>query len=458
MISSFLCLLLLLCSYPVHAYEDDTVNYQGFYISSSMPSARSDMTANTFLYDHPDNLGERIYLIGGCTKDQQCLYTNEAVPSLGISCYCPEITNACTYFILSTQTWHSCAPAPRNRTRHMAAFVNDKLYVAGGRDVSASPFDLDDIIHEVDAYDPITDTWTSPFYWNNATSDGAAFAVGNLLYLVGGYDYFYSETAGYLTTIDVTTGVFNQNLPKMNVGRGDIAVASYNQVHFYVLGGWAVPNFCNASKVIEVFDSVNNTWATVSPMLYGVGDIAAGAVGKNIFSMAGETKDKNDPTCSYSKPVPNVMRYSLVTKQWNIEASIPEGIFRFVFGASLNESTARTIYLFGGQGTYDANTMSYSVKNSTLIYVPLASDFIYNPSESPMRISDGGIAGIVIGCFVFVLLCIMGAAAWIIYKRRGYSPVSAPANELASQQVVFSIEDVHDDEELGRNIQDEQVM
>lgn len=149
----------------------------------------------------------------------------------------------------------------------------------------------------------------------------------------------------------------------MNVGRGDISVASYDLVHFYILGGWAVPNFCNASQVVEVYDSVNNTWTVSSSMLYGVGDAAAGAVGKNVFVLAGETKDKSDPTCSYSKPVPNVMRYNLVTKQWNIEASIPDGIFRFVFGTSLNESSnTHTIYLFGGQGTYDSKTMSYHVK------------------------------------------------------------------------------------------------
>lgn len=148
----------------------------------------------------------------------------------------------------------------------------------------------------------------------------------------------------------------------MHVGRGDIAVASYDQLHFFVLGGWQVPNFCNASNVMEMYDSVNNTWTIVASMLYGVGDTAAGAVGKNIFSIAGETKEKNDPSCSYSQPIPNVMRYSLISEEWNVEASIPEGIFRFVFGASLNESTARTIYLFGGQGTYDAASMSYPIK------------------------------------------------------------------------------------------------
>lgn len=88
-----------------------------------------------------------------------------------------------------------------------------------------------------------------------------------------------------------------------------------------------------------------------------------------------------------------------------------------------------------------------------MIYVPLASDFEDDSSNSPKKISDGGIAGIAIGCFVFVILCVVGITAWIIYKRRGYSPVQAPTTELASKQVIFSIEDVHDDdEEIGKSI------
>lgn len=212
-------IVLILCiahtlSLYVDNHEDDNVRYQGFYISSSMPIPRSDMTANSFLYDFPDNLGERIYVIGGCTKDQKCFYVKESDPSMGITCYCPEITNSCLYFILSTETWHSCASAPRNRTRHMAAFVNNKLYLAGGRKVAADAFALDDIIQEIDEYDPITNSWSTPFFWKNATSDGSAFAVGNLLYLVGGYNYYYDKTAGSLTTIDVTTGAINENLPR----------------------------------------------------------------------------------------------------------------------------------------------------------------------------------------------------------------------------------------------------
>lgn len=102
----------------------------------------------------------------------------------------------------------------------------------------------------------------------------------------------------------------------------------------------------------------------------------------------------------------------------------------------------------------DVDGTNAACRNSTLVYVPLASDFIYGSGASSDRISDGGIAGIVIGCFVFVLLCIIGVTAWIIYKRRGYSPVDVPSTELVSQQVIFSIDDVHD-AEARNSIQEE---
>jgi hypothetical protein len=84
----------------------DDVDYQSFTETTPMPYPLSDMTATIF-----EDLG-RIYLVGGCTKNQDC--------SLGAtSCYCPEITNGCIYFRLSDESWSKCSPAPRARFRHM---------------------------------------------------------------------------------------------------------------------------------------------------------------------------------------------------------------------------------------------------------------------------------------------------------------------------------------------------
>ena len=99
--------------------DDESDGYSGFSTDSPMPFGRSDMTANSIGMDYGDGYAERIYLMGGCIQDQQCYYYNSSDISAGVGCICPEITNACTYFDPLQETWHDCAPIPRNRYRHV---------------------------------------------------------------------------------------------------------------------------------------------------------------------------------------------------------------------------------------------------------------------------------------------------------------------------------------------------
>ena len=92
---------------------DDAASYSGFFLSSPMPFARSDMKANLFNHDFGDGKGPRMYLIGGCIANQTCSYS---APYL--NCACPTITNACEYFTPDTEEWFHCASAPTDRFQH----------------------------------------------------------------------------------------------------------------------------------------------------------------------------------------------------------------------------------------------------------------------------------------------------------------------------------------------------
>lgn len=109
-----------------HEGDDDTTDYTSISAlnrSATMPFARSDMTANSIRMDFGHGYEERIYLIGGCIQDQQCNFYNSSDASAGVGCICPKITNACNYFDPLTETWHDCAPVPRNRYRHVCKFI-----------------------------------------------------------------------------------------------------------------------------------------------------------------------------------------------------------------------------------------------------------------------------------------------------------------------------------------------
>jgi len=106
----------------------------------------------------------------------------------------------------------------------------------------------------------------------------------------------------------------------MNIGRGDISIASFEDSKVYVIGGFIAPIFCNAISTMESYNILTNTWTVEKSMIYARGDIAAGAMGNNIFAIAGETKD---PSCTFSKPVPYVSRFNRLTDKWQVEANIP---------------------------------------------------------------------------------------------------------------------------------------
>ena len=98
------------------------------------------------------------------------------------------------------------------------------MYVAGGRTLE------DALIPEIDRYNPVTGVWESNvFTWPNATSDGGAFAVDDLLYFVGGYDAAYN-TLATLTALNTTSGEWIVDLPSMQLGRGDIAVTAFEGI------------------------------------------------------------------------------------------------------------------------------------------------------------------------------------------------------------------------------------
>lgn len=153
----------------------------------------------------------------------------------------------------------------------------------------------------------------------------------------------------------------------MNYDRGDITVQKVDDDDFYVIGGWhSEDGFCQALPYVEKYSASTNKWSIMPNMLFGRGKPAVGVMGSNIFAIAGETKSKNDPTCSYNVPVPYVSRYNSnpSVNKWIVEANISTDLFRFV-GASFNSSLSwhsRAIYLFGGQGSYDAETMSFPIK------------------------------------------------------------------------------------------------
>jgi len=303
----------------------------------------------------------------------------------------------------------------------MAAGIGTYMFIAGGRDVG------DIIINTIERYDVLANSWEEEAVWVNATSDGVAFSIADMLYIVGGYNQDYSESVNTMIGYNITSKKFDYTLPPMKYGRGDIDSVSRYGTDFYVVGGWTVPDFCNASKVVEYYSSVTKTWHEAPSLLYGRGDLAVGIMENYIFAVAGETKTAD---CTLSIPVSTVERLvdSREKNAWNNEEDIPSDLFRFVgaeYNSTLHNNLRTTaIYLFGGQTTYDEAKQTYSIVDSTIKYYPTSLG-----RKRKSTISKGGIAGIVIAGIVVLCLIVCAICAFLEYRRRGYHKLKDEESE-----------------------------
>ena len=402
----FLFLILLLLGQVNAAYKSLQTGLQ-------MPFKVSDMSAT--LYDKSlDSNGPRIYIVGGCVADQLCQ------TSVGINCYCTDITDKCKYFTPDNPSWHDCADAPRERYRHSAAIVGDYLYVIGGRDTVS-----DALIPDIDVYDIKNDVWSSfaTQASSEVVSDGAAFSYENSFYVVGGYNdnsapYTPMSTMLAYDTSSSKTTFSGSPATKasMTIPRGDIGSGVLNN-QFYVTGGWE-SDWCTPSKAVEKYDPVTDTWTSLPDLLYGRGDMVVGVLENYLFSIAGEQKlgGGPPPNCNISIPVDYVGKYSPSSNSWSVEESLPLQVFRFA-GVSYQSATVEAIYLFGGQLTFNYNINNpngayggYEVVNNVYQYVPTSV-------AKKEGLTDGQIAGIVIGVLAGIACCFASATAYLLYQR-----------------------------------------
>lgn len=415
-----------------HSSNDDLVisGYVGFNDMPEMLYPASDFTGTLFnAAETPPGKPGAIYLVGGCIARQGCR-TNETTGSRFCQCGLdssneatyygggPEVySKKCTFFEPSTETWGTCADSPRVRYRHSAVNFKGKLYLIGGRTFNESI-----IIPEVDCYNPRDNTWTTVTTQPSQylTSDNAAFVTGDSIHIVGGYLVDYTPVATVLTYNVVSNTWSASAIPSMGTPRGDIGLAQVNDL-FIVLGGFnTYPGA--ALNVVEAYNSTTNEWTTLSPMLFGRGDMAHGVIGSRVFAVGGETI--TDFVSGASVPVRAVGRLNTAAASagWTTETNITRDLFRFVgvsySGEIKDSSSTAAIYLFGGQSLYDETTQTHHLSNSTILYVPVS--VAREGASHKKKLSDGEIAGVVIGVAVGVAIggtIILSLLGYCVYNR-----------------------------------------
>jgi N-acetylneuraminic acid mutarotase len=206
-----------------------------------MPTAR--LTAASAV------IGGKLYVVGGV----------DVVDSHN------HVLDALEAYDPTTDSWAMLAPLPRARNYLAAAAVNGKLYVFGGTTTDAQQ----SAVADVDIYDPATNTWTSGAPMLAPRYTMGAATLNGIIYLVGGYDRA-DGYQGRLRTVEAYDPVTDSWSTKASspTSRGQAPGLSVLNGLLYAAGGFCF-NCGNALTTLEEYNPATNTWTTRLPMSWG---------------------------------------------------------------------------------------------------------------------------------------------------------------------------------------------
>ncbi len=183
----------------------------------------------------------------------------------------------------ATNTWAAKAPLPTPRYDLAVAVVDGTLYAMGGSHEAATcnPWPFGGPCYEpvatVEAYDPLTDTWTAKTPMPAPRVAFGAAAVNSILYVVGG------QSAAALAYDPVTDAWATK--AAMPTSRSGLGVGVIDGI-LYTAGG-EVPNA--GSAVNEAYDPVTDTWATKVPMLEWRRFFGAAVLNGRLYAVGGSS-------------------------------------------------------------------------------------------------------------------------------------------------------------------------
>ncbi|MEL6751985.1 MAG: kelch repeat-containing protein, partial [Pseudomonadota bacterium] len=188
-----------------NAYDTKT---QSWRVLPKLPAARHHITLTA--------LAQNIYAVGGFSG--------------GFPDWKPEPD--AFVFNIASAAWRALPALPVARGEHVAAAVDGKLYIIGGR-VAGTPGAAKFMDHRdtgrVDVFDPATNAWSRGIDAPTARNSAASGVIDGKIYVVGGRQFLAQPNGsvanvnvGSLEVFDPKTGLWSRRAP-MPAGAGGIA-------------------------------------------------------------------------------------------------------------------------------------------------------------------------------------------------------------------------------------------
>jgi N-acetylneuraminic acid mutarotase len=208
------------------------------------------------------------------------------------------------------------------RAAHAVVVVDGAVYVLAGTGGNGQP------VLDVERFDGRgwTHESTLPGHGLNAP---AAAAVGQRIYLIGGFDTTTNVPTAQVLVYDTKTHRWSDAAPLPRPRGGHAATVLDGKIH--VIGGG------NSESTLadhSVYDPVGNRWTALAPLPRAMGSPAAVVFGGALYSIGGRSGPSD---------FGDVWRYDAAGDRWLAGPAIPA---RGTHGAV---SVCGSIYLFGGE-------------------------------------------------------------------------------------------------------------
>jgi len=280
---------------------------------AALPKPRSDLAGAT--------VNGLVYAFGGGDADEQSVTTVEA--------YDP-VRNA----------WTARAAMPTSRKYLAGTAVNGVIYAVGGytylyRD-EYEMASISELLNTVEAYDPMTDTWTAKAPLQGRPRYGLAVAgVNGVMYAVGGHAGDGGGNLGTVEAYDPVTNTWTARAP-MPTPRYLLGVAAAHGM-IYAIGGY--DNGGYDIGTVEAYDPLTDTWTTRAPMPTPRAAAGVAEVNGLIYVVGGSSSRSPVP----GGHVRTVEAYDPVTDTWTTKAAMPTPRYGF----ALAEANG-VLYAVGG--------------------------------------------------------------------------------------------------------------
>jgi N-acetylneuraminic acid mutarotase len=180
-----------------------------------------------------------------------------------------------------TDSWTTLSPMPTARFGTTAAVIGSSVYVIGGFDSSNTSTAI------VEKFDPTGNSWSAADSLPAPLGDAMSVAIDSGIIVFGGHTILGQGGFGDVYEYNAAAGVWNPRANKMMLpvhSAGAVIVAN----HIYVFGGISLPNG-SPTGTTQALYVTSDVWSLLRPALTPRRSTTVGAVGNTIFVIGGQS-------------------------------------------------------------------------------------------------------------------------------------------------------------------------